>query len=218
MDTSTAGSFSGNAKFGATSHDPDLVDLALPDVLVALTGQVNNFALSAFQFGSGAGTFTQVGSTYTLDYGTQFQGSGIFTSTLFAGNGALGPADFLDGMFALPTSLNFDEMGFNPFTDLAAQQFTAGPLDLAFNTSTLGSFVDTIVLIGTGHNCTDAIDQSPACLGSYSGRVPDITLIIEGEVIPRGTAPEPGTLALLALACMILLYRVSRARAIIRRF
>src|SRR5262249_17888450 len=102
--------------------------------------------------------------------------------------------------------LDFGETGFNPFADLAAQQFTAGPLGLTFDTSSLGSFVDTIVLHGVGHNAS-----------GYSAPVGDITLVVEGTVIPRSAVPEPGTLTLLALGCVILAYRVSRAKRIVRR-
>jgi len=206
MNTGTAGMFGGTVTFGAASHDGQLADLALAPVNVAVQGQVNNFASSAFQFGSGAGTLTHLGSTYTLDFGTQILGSGVLTSILFAGNGAIGPSDLLNGMFQLPDTLDFGETGFDPFADLAAQQFTAGPLGLAFNTSNLGSFVDTIVLHGVGHNTS-----------GYSAPVGDITLVVEGTVVARGAVPEPATLTLLALGCVILAYRLSRTKRKVRR-
>ena len=201
MNTGTAGSINGNVNFSATSHDSELADLDLGTLSVGVTGQVNNFAKSAFTFGSGAGSFSQVGSTYLLDFGALAQGSGIFNSVLFAGNGALGPADLLDGTYQFLDPFDFGESGFDPFLNLAAQQLT-GPLTLSFNTANLGSFSDTIVLHGLGHNASN-----------YSGAVGDITLIVEGTVRSGGTVPEPGTLALLALALSLLLAAHTRRPA-----
>ncbi len=194
MNTGSAGTFNGNVNFAAASHDSELTDLALAQVAVAVSGQVNNYATSAFVFGNGAGTFSQNGSIYTLDFGTVFQGSGLLDTTLFAENGALGPADLLDGSFNFLDGMDFGESGFNPFTNLAAGQQTNALL-LALNTASLGMISDDIVLDGTGHNAS-----------GYSAAVGDITLIVRANVIERNNGvPEPGTLALLALAVLLLL-------------
>ena len=204
MNSGTAGIFSGSVIFGASSHDSELADFDLGAVNVGVMGQVNNFAQSDFIFGSGAGTFAQTGSTFVLDFGTLLQGSGILSSTLFAGNGALGPADLLDGMFQFLDSNDFGESGFNPLFNLGAQQFS-GPLLLSFNTANLGNLSDTIQLHGVGHNAS-----------GYSAAVGDVTLIVRGNVIPRTSVPEPGSFALVALGLLTLLYRGSRRRPMLR--
>jgi len=105
---------------------------------VALTGQVNNFAQAALSVGSGAGIFSRAGSIFTLDFGTLFQVQARSRSTLFAGNGALGPADLLDGNFVFLDAQDFAEIGFNPFANLAAGENT-GPLMLSFSTAGLAT-------------------------------------------------------------------------------
>lgn len=68
-----------------------------------------------------------------------------------------------------------------------------GPLILSFDTASLGSFSDTIVLHGTGHNAS-----------GFSGSIDDITLIVEGTVITQGpTVPAPATFALLLAGMLI---------------
>lgn len=120
MNTAAAGNYSGTATFAMSSHDDDLADLALSDLSIGLSGTVNNYAESIFSFGSGAGRFSGSGNSFELDYGTQFVGTGALTSTLFAGNGAFGLADLLDGDFSFLDSLDFVQAGFGPFFDLGA--------------------------------------------------------------------------------------------------
>ena len=192
LNTGTAGIFNGTATFSAASHDADLTDVALSSLGVSLTGQVNNFAQDAFSFGSGAGIFSHTGLIFTLDFGTRSQGSGMLVSTLFAGNSALGPADLLDGIFEFRDLQDFAENGFDPFTDLAAGQ-NIGPLALSFDTASLGSFSDTIVLHGIGHNAS-----------GFSAPIGDIELIVRGTVIAPGpTVPEPSTFALMLAGMLV---------------
>lgn len=172
-----------------------------------MAGQVNNFALAAFGFAGGAGSFGQNGSVYTLDFGTRAQGSGILNAQLFARNAALGPADLLDGIFVFLDPLDFGESGFDPFFNLAAGDST-NPLLLAFDTANLGSFIDSIVLHGIGHNAS-----------GFSAAVGDITLLVRGNVI-AGTVsvPEPTTALLLLLAlAMLWVARAGALRARVRR-
>jgi hypothetical protein len=192
MNTGTAGLFSGSVSFGASSHNSELADFDLGAANVGVSGQVNNFALSAIRFGSGAGTFARAGSIFTLDFGTRFQGSGTLLSTLFAGNSALGLADLLDGNFTFLDAQDFAESGFNAFADLAAGENTA-PMVLSFSTAALGSFSDTILLQGIGHNAS-----------GFSASIGDIELIVRGTVITQGTTvPEPATLPLLLAGMLI---------------
>ena len=89
---------------------------------------------------------------------------------------------------------------FNPFNDLAAST-NSGALLLSLNTSTVGSFSDSIVLHGTGHNGS-----------GYRAAVNDITLVIRATVSSTAppSVPEPGSLALLALGVALLVARSRR--------
>jgi hypothetical protein len=202
MNTAAAGNYSGTATFAMSSHDDDLADLALSDLSIGLSGTVNNYAESIFSFGSGAGRFSGSGNSFELDYGTQFVGTGALTSTLFAGNGAFGLADLLDGDFSFLDSLDFVQAGFGPFVDLGAGDLT-GPLLLAFDTSNIGNYVDTILLTAFGHNAS-----------GYRGAVGDVTLTIRGRVIDDGgNVPEPGTFWLATLALFALGQGARRRKA-----
>jgi hypothetical protein len=195
MNTATAGVYSGSATFTAASHNPDMTDLALADLSVPLSGQVNNYAESAFSFGSGTGSFSQSGSIFTLNFGTRIQGSGSFNATLFARNSATGPADLLDGTFDLIDPQDFGASGFNPFVNLAAGD-TTGALILSFNTSNVGTFSDSILLHGLGHNAS-----------GFNAAIGDITLNVQGSV---AAIPEPSTYALMLAGLGLLAWR-SRA-------
>ena len=108
-----------------------------------------------------------------------------------------GPADLLDGLFQFLDTPEFGEV-FNPFNNLAASTNSAALL-LSLNTTTVGSFSDSIVLHGTGHNDS-----------GYSAPVHDITLIVRGQVRESGTVPEPATLLLLTLALLLLIAHTRR--------
>lgn len=202
LNTATAGVYSGSATFGAASHDGELSDAALANLAVGLMGQVNNYASDTFTFGSGAGTLTRSGSTFTLDYGTVAQNSGTRSTTLFAMNDATGPADALDGSYVFNDAIEFGEAGFTDFFGLAAGQSTSG-LSLSFDSLVLGTFSDSITLRGIGRNASD-----------YSGAIGDITLVIRGMVAqdgpPSTDVPEPDSLLLLVLGVPLLLVRRAR--------
>lgn len=64
---------------------------------------------------------------------------------------------------------------------------------LSFDTASPGSFSDTIVLHGTGHNAS-----------GVSGSIDDITLIVEGTVITQGpTVHGPSGFVLLLAAMLV---------------
>ena len=196
LNTATAGVYSGSATFSAASHDGDLSDATLANLVVSLSGTVNNYASDKFVFGSGAGTLSRSGSTFVLDYGTVAVGSGTRSTSLLATNDAVGPSDLLDGNYTFADPVDFSESGFTSFTDLASGGVTSA-LMLAFDSATLGSFSDTIVLHGVGHNAS-----------GYSGAIGDITLIVKGTVAGSvGAVPEPDSFLLLGLGVPLLFIR-----------
>ena len=70
LNTGSAGLFNGSASASFVSHNGEMSDLALASTLVALTGQVNNFAEASLGKAGGSGTLSKAGTTYTLDFGT----------------------------------------------------------------------------------------------------------------------------------------------------
>ncbi|MGO9430885.1 choice-of-anchor D domain-containing protein [Rhodoblastus sp.] len=197
LDTSKAGVFGGSAALSLASHDSDLPDLALTVSPVALTAQVNNYAVAGFGKTSGSGSLRAVGTDYVLDFRAVKKGSAVVMSTVFAGNLASGPSDLLDGSFSIASGGGeFGLSGFNPFSGLDAGQETA-PLGVSLDTSSLGSYTETIDLTGTGYynNAT------------YAPYAVDAVLTIEGTVINTGVVPEPSIWAMMLLGFACLGYR-----------
>ena len=196
LNTSSAGVFSGSAGLALTSHDSDLADIGVAAGPVSLGATVNNYAVSGFGRSGGAGSFSGLGNSYTLDFGTVATGTSLM-DTLFAANFAVGPADVLAGTFSSGGG-GFGLSGFSSFSGLVAGAQFAG-LTVTFNAGSPGTFKEVVDLIGTGSNGS-----------GYSGAVADTLLTIEGTVAGSGTpVPEPGTLALLGsgLAAMLSLRR-----------
>jgi len=120
LGTANAGVFAGTTTATFSSHDADLADLALGSTTIALRGQVNNFAQASLTK-SGAGTLTQLGNTWTLDFGTIALGAGSLVTSPGVLNSAIGPADLLSGDFDLGGIGNrFALSGFGSFANLVA--------------------------------------------------------------------------------------------------
>jgi len=173
------------------SHDSELADVALSAAPVSLSAQVNNYALAGFGKTSGDGIFAQTPGTtdYVLNFGKVSQGASAFSTTVVAEN--LAPSlysDFLSGDFTT-TGSGFQIVGLNAFNGLGGGGQT-GPIDVTFNTSTAGSFSETIDLLGTGYYAGAA----------YSPYTVDAALTIEGTVTGgAGAVPEPSTWAMMGL-------------------
>ena len=151
-----------------------------------MRGQVNNFAQASLTK-SGAGTLTQLGNTWTLDFGTIALGAGSLATSLGVLNSAIGPADLLSGDFDLGGIGNrFALSGFGSFANLVAGSSFDG-LGVAFDTDAAGTFVATLVLHATGSNAS-----------GFSGRLDDTVLVLRGDVAGAVTAvPEPETYLLM---------------------
>ena len=202
LNTVNAGVFNGTATASFLSHNADMTDLALANASIGLTAQVNNYANPVFNLLSGSGVWSKNGLSYTLDLGNIFQNSGTLTALLQVKNDVTGPADLVDGIFA-QIGTGFNLTGFNPFADLGAGNTVTG-LSVAFDTSTLGSYTETIQLFATGHNAS-----------GYSGNLPEIDVIISGTVIDNGQqpVPEPATMLLFGTGLAGLAAVVRRKRS-----
>ncbi|HYP68750.1 MAG TPA: choice-of-anchor D domain-containing protein, partial [Thiobacillaceae bacterium] len=195
LDTSTAGSFNGQATISAQSHNADMADLALGNALVSLSATVNNYAVADLKKTGGAGNFTSSGNIFTLDLGNLVQGTGAVDALLEALNNVAGPSDLLNGSFDLSGSTHFQLTGFNNFADLGAGD--AAALEIGFDPTLLGLVSDTITLSAFGHNAS-----------GFVGDTQVLTLILKANVVAE-SVPEPGSLALVGIALLAL--------AIIRR-
>jgi len=181
LDTARAGVFTGKATATFASRDGALADLALGDASIALSAQVNNFAELALAKTGGAGTLSRA-AVWTLDFGTIALGAADPTAALVVANVALGPADVLNGSFAIGPGAGFAVGGAAPFAGVAAGA-TGGALDVVFDSATAGSFSRTVTLTAYGSNAS-----------GWQGAAFDATLVLQGVVV---AVPEPGTWALL---------------------
>ena len=195
LNTSTAGIFTGGtagvASIALASHNPDMSDLALPSQDVTLTATVNNYANALFGKVSGAGTLSNTGSQFILNFGNVVQGSAALQATLNIENAVAGPADLLNGGLALVDGDDFaSTLLLTAFSDVVAGGNSGNALSFLFNSAALGAFQDVVTLSWFGHNGSGYQDQAQL-----------YTLLVQGNVIQsNGTVPEPGTLLLLALA------------------
>jgi hypothetical protein len=199
LDTTSAGIFNGSAAVTLASRNGEMTDLDLGSVDVALSAQVNNFAVAALAQTGGAGSFSGGGTVYTLDLGNIVEGQGLFTSVFQVANAAVGPADLLSGSFDLSALAGtpFAASGFGSFSGIVAGGAVGG-LTVSFDTSTIGDYSGVIVLSAVGSNAS-----------GYSGALPQIELRLEGTVV---AVPEPSTYALMAMGLLLMAGWARRGR------
>ena len=163
----------------------------LPKFAIGVKAQINNLANAQFDFLSGLGVLTHVGSDYLLELGNVVLGSNLL-SQLDLSNFVTGPADDLSGAFNLAAADDFTYSGWGAAVGpLGAGQATAS-LAISWAANALGSVQDTIVFNGRGTNASDP-----------TGLAQTRRLTIHANVINAGgTVPEPGTLALILLAAL----------------
>jgi hypothetical protein len=200
LDTSAAGIFAGTAAASLFSHNPDMADLALGNFQVDLMAQVNNYANADLGKTGGDGSFGGGGLEYFLDFGNVLLNSGPLVASLEVRNAVSGPADLLDGLFNILGTQDFVYNAFNAFTNLAGGSALGG-LTVSFDPTGLGALSDDIVLVSAGHNGS-----------GYRAGLDDITLRVRANVVSEGSVPEPGSLALMAIALAGMLFARHGAR------
>jgi hypothetical protein len=190
LSTAAAGVFNQTVNVALLSHNADLADVSAGgDAQVSVTAQVNNLAHAILGLASGAGSLSGGGNSYTLDFGTLFEGSGSLSSLLFLENEVAGPADNLRGTFDLSALGDFAGSGWGA-ADLQAMESENG-LEVDFSALSLGQYSGKVTFNGYSWNAFNSDYQ----LGA-------ITLTFLANVIEQGAGdvPEPGTLALLLAA------------------
>ena len=188
LNTNTAGNYAGlnagSAIASFQSHNPDMADISLVSSVITLEAQVNNYANPVFNLLSGSGSMTNTGTVYDLNFGNVLQNSGTETAALQVMNDVSGPSDLVQGSFS-SNNQEFALTGFNSFSGLAADGSVNG-LSVAFSTSSLGQFDETITLNAEGYNAS-----------GYSENLP-IELVVTGDIVgSQQSVPEPSTVLLL---------------------
>ena len=197
--TTAAGVFNGTATASFASHNAEMTDATLGDKSVVLKGQVNNFAELALGKTGGAGTLGRTGNAYTLDFGNLAAGGAALAATLALFNTALGPADFLRGLFDLShVAPVFLLTGFGSFADIAAGG-SRGGLGVNFAGLAEGAFESTILLHSFGTNAS-----------GFDGALADTSIVLRGSV---GPIPEPSTYVLMALGLLLVAFAQRRRSA-----
>lgn len=192
LDTTTAGTFSGDADLSFQSHDPDLSDLSLPGTTVGLNAQVNNYVNAALRMNSGYGQLDHPSaSEYVLDLGEMVLGSGAVMTYLDVLNDVLGPADLMDGTWDLAGAGDLTLGGFSDFFDITAGDMLTG-LAIGYDPVSLGALDNSISLDIYGHNAS-----------GYRELEQTISFRIIGDVV-NAQVPAPGTLALGVLSLVVL--------------
>ncbi len=173
FSTATAGYLNGVAQVSLTSDGTgvnSLGETSLGTAYAPVSLTVDSYAVAAFA--ASGGTLTHVGNAWTLNFGAVAQGSADPSVWVRALNAAGGPADALDGDYAVTnTSGAFDDSGFGNFSGLGAQGTDVGG-GVTLSTSQAGAFSETIDLDTTGSNAS-----------GYSASLQEQTLTITGDVI-----------------------------------
>jgi hypothetical protein len=189
LATSTSGSFTGTALLGLVSDGNGIDGLGtttLAGQTITVSGIVDNYALAAFQDGTGP-TITGSGTSFAVNLGSLVQGSSGLVLTLGALNAATGLADLLQGTMTASGGAGFANSGFGTFSGLGAGQ-SEHSQSVTLVTSTAGTFSETIVLSSSGTNAS-----------GYNGALAGETLTVTGTVTPLGNttyvlSPGPNTI------------------------
>jgi T5SS/PEP-CTERM-associated repeat protein/autotransporter passenger strand-loop-strand repeat protein len=178
FSTASAGNVTGSVTLDFQSDGTGVDGLGTVDLgpqTINVNAAVDNYATAALEELSGAGTLSgTAASGYTLNLGTVLLGSTGPSVNLEALNTATGPSDLLEGAFVIGGSSpgSFTNSGFGSFTGLAAGQSDTAPT-VTLNTSSAGTFSETITFDPTGYNNASG----------YSGALAPEALTVTGAVV-----------------------------------
>lgn len=176
LSTSASGSFTGTALLALVSDGTGIDGLGtttLTGQTITVSGIVDNYALAAFQDGSGP-AIAGSGTSFAINLGSVLQGSAAEVVSLGAMNAAAGLADLLQGTIATAGGSGFVNSGFGAFSGLGAGQ-SEHSQGVTLVTSAAGTFSETIVLSSSGTNAS-----------GYNGALATETLTVTGTVTPLG--------------------------------
>ncbi|MEM7078889.1 MAG: choice-of-anchor D domain-containing protein [Pseudomonadota bacterium] len=186
LNTGSAGVYNGEVKLDFLSRNGFLADATLGSESVTLVGTVNNLAAVGLDKVAGDGGLSQVGNTFTLDFGNVVLGDTV-SASLDLSNAASGPADFLEGLFSATALAQFDISGFDPFS-LAAGAVQS--LLVEFNAGMLGAVNESLTF-----------DAMSVFAGLADIDLGTFTINFSANVVNASTnVPEPGLWVLLILA------------------
>lgn len=204
IDTSSAGLRNGTATISLASNgagSSNLPSTTLASQTVNVTGQVNYFADPVVLFKSGAATLIMnSASSFTLDFGTVAQNSGVLNATIalqnFLHDGTF--QDSLGGTFNLSGVTAFSTSGFSTVAGVApgAEQSSTVSFDSGMAP---GSYSNTLFFSPTSTNASGTTNLN------------QVQLNLQGQI---GVVPEPSSWLLLFAGSGLLLgyQRLRRAR------
>jgi hypothetical protein len=197
LNTGAAGIFSSTANFSLASHDSQLADLPLATNPLDLQAQVNNYAALAFVKEGGKGTLTGGGSAYTLDFGTVAGGTSPEAMLAFLNNNPLSQqlfTDLLSSGGTVTSGSGFAIAG-DSVSDLPGGDLQGG-FDVTMDTSHPGPLDEVLTF-----------DVGSSNASGYNAVIGDVTLTLEGDVVP-----EPGSIVLLGSGLGMLGFGLRRGR------
>lgn len=176
LDTSSNGQFSGNAALALKSHNSEMSDVNLGTQSVALSAQVNNYAVADLEQTAGdTGGFSSTNIAtheYQYDFGSIDQG-GTYSASFDLFNAVTGFADYLSSSSIEQSGSGFSFSNLNLFSNLGAGE-RSGIFSVNFATASLvagSDYLTTLIFHSLGSNAS-----------GWNQAVNDVTLIIKGHV------------------------------------
>ncbi|MGA3402999.1 MAG: choice-of-anchor D domain-containing protein, partial [Acetobacteraceae bacterium] len=154
---------------------------------VPVSATIDNYATAAIEQGSGAGSLSAIGNTYTLDFGTVAAAPGEIPDSLDIANIATGQADWLSGSLTASGDAAFSDTGLGSIGTVSAGDST--PLSIDLSTANAGTFSQTITLAADSTN-----PDGPSPLTGETIVV--VGTVLSTAVLAAATINEPSPIVL----------------------